>query len=32
MSLWPVGTRIGIALAAGEAVAFRQATNDTTYD
>jgi ABC-type Fe3+/spermidine/putrescine transport system ATPase subunit len=32
MSLWPVGTRIGIGLAAGEAVAFRPATNDTTYD
>jgi spermidine/putrescine ABC transporter ATP-binding subunit len=32
MSLWPAGTRIPIALAAGEAVAFRQATNDTTYD
>ena len=32
MSLWPVGTRIGIALAAGEAVAFRPATKDTTYD
>jgi putative spermidine/putrescine transport system ATP-binding protein/spermidine/putrescine transport system ATP-binding protein len=27
MSLWPAGTRIGIALAAGEAVAFRPEPN-----
>jgi putative spermidine/putrescine transport system ATP-binding protein/spermidine/putrescine transport system ATP-binding protein len=29
MSRWPAGTRIGIALGSGEAVAFRATTNDT---